>query len=80
MKKNNEKSNDINLAVITSTVPLSKEQTDKLKQALKKIFAKDLTIENIIDRSILGGFSVKVGDWYVDATLLNDLKNLSKIL
>ncbi|OGG04466.1 hypothetical protein A2W14_06710 [Candidatus Gottesmanbacteria bacterium RBG_16_37_8] len=65
-------------AVITSVVPLTDAQLEQIKNFLIKKFGHGIIIEKIVDKKVLGGFSVAFGDWYLDATLKTDLYNLKK--
>ncbi|OGG00619.1 hypothetical protein A3D78_05485 [Candidatus Gottesmanbacteria bacterium RIFCSPHIGHO2_02_FULL_39_14] len=67
-------------AIITSPIRLTVEQINYLQITLKKIFNEVLPVQNIIDKNILAGFTVKVGEWYLDASLKTELNNLQQIL
>ena len=67
-------------AIITSPIRLTVEQINYLQIILKKIFNEVLPVQNIIDKNILAGFTVKVGEWYLDASLKTELNNLQQIL
>jgi F-type H+-transporting ATPase subunit alpha len=57
------------LFTITSASTLSASQLDKIKKTLTKKYGSDLSFEQKIDKSVLGGLSIKVGSEVVDATL-----------
>lgn len=64
--------------LVTSATSLSAKQIEGLQKICYKLFKINLPIRNIIDKKLLGGFTIKVADWYLDASLsseLNDLKN-----
>ena len=67
-------------AIITSHIRLTVEQINYLQITPKKIFNEVLPVQNIIDKNILAGFTVKVGEWYLDASLKTELNNLQQIL
>ena len=67
-------------AIITSPIRLTVEQINYLQIILKKIFNEVLPVQNIIDKNILAGFTVKVGEWYLDASLKTELNNLQQKL
>jgi len=66
----------IEVAQITSAVPL----TDKLeKEILKKIqtsVGREVSLKNIIDPSIIGGFVLRIGDKQYDSSVSYRLKDL----
>lgn len=65
-------------AIITSCTPLSSIQMENLKKSLEKIHKTNLSLENKIDKKLLGGFTVRVADWFFDASLLTQLANLKQ--
>ena len=68
---------NIKTAQVTSAIPLSADQKDKviaLLKASKNTVAVDLT--EIVDPSIIGGMIIKVGDKQVDESIKRKLTNL----
>lgn len=68
-------------ADVTVAEPLSDKNVDALKEALKSVSGKDVTLNVKVDRSIIGGLVVKLGSRMVDSSLrtkLNSIKNAMK--
>lgn len=65
---------------VTSAVPLAPSQYQELKAILPKIFKLDLPVMQKIDRNLLGGFTIKVADWFLDASLVQELAYLKKFM
>jgi ATP synthase F1 delta subunit len=63
-------------AVVVSSVALDAKYTERLKTALKQMTDREVTIENRIDASLLGGFIVKVGSTIFDSSLKGQLRLL----
>jgi ATP synthase F1 delta subunit len=63
-------------AVVVSPVVLGKKYTERLKAALNQMTDRDVTIENEIDESLLGGFIVKVGSTIYDSSVKGQLRLL----
>jgi ATP synthase F1 delta subunit len=63
-------------AVVVSPVVLGKKYTKRLKAALELMTDRDITIENEIDESLLGGFIVKVGSTIYDSSVKGQLRLL----
>ncbi len=63
-------------AVVVSSVALNAQYTERLKTALKQMTDREVTIENRIDDSLLGGFIVKVGSTIFDSSLKGQLRLL----
>ena len=61
-------------AVVLSSVALDEKYTERLKAALKKMTDREVTVENRIDESLLGGFIVKVGSTIFDSSVKGQLR------
>jgi ATP synthase F1 delta subunit len=63
-------------ALVVSSVPLDKRNTERLKRALRQMTAREITVENKIDESLLGGFIVKVGSTIFDSSVKGQIRLL----
>ncbi len=72
--------NNIQLAKVTTAVPLDKALSAKVSTKIKELTGNEATIENIIDESIIGGFILRVGDLQYNASIANKLTNLKREL
>ena len=63
-------------ADVTTAHALSAAQEKELKEALKGVTGKDVTINVTVDPSILGGLIVKVGSRQIDSSLRTKLSTL----
>ena len=61
---------------ITSSFELSEEQVDKITESLKGRYGDSLTVEQVIDKSLIGGFSIKCGDEVTDYSVKGKLEKL----
>ncbi len=61
-------------AKLTSVAPLRDDQIDNILGKLKKHFGKDILIETGLDRNLLGGFTVQVGDLIYDYSIRAQLE------
>ncbi len=66
------------VAIVTTTVPLTKELEEKIQAKIISLTGNQVTIENVIDESILGGFILKVGDQQFDASISSKFTNLKR--
>lgn len=57
--------------LVKSTVPLSDDQRTKLKEKLETKYNKIVILNEVIDKDILGGIYVRIGDDVIDGTLKN---------
>jgi len=56
--------------------PLSLSQTKALQQALEEKTQKALLLETVVDKSLIGGISIQVGNMLFDGSLKGQLENL----
>ena len=70
--------NGIQVAIVTTAVPLTDELKSKVLAKVKELTGKEASIENIVDESILGGFVLRVGDIQYDASIANKLGKLKR--
>ena len=63
-------------ALVVSSVALDTKHSERLKSALKKMTEREITIENQIDESLLGGFVVRVGSTIFDSSVKGQLRLL----
>ena len=72
---NSQKRGDI-LADVTSAEELSDSQKIEIKDQLKSILGKKLSLNFNVDRKIIGGLIVKVGSKMVDSSLATKINKL----
>lgn len=73
-----DQSKGIQLATVTTAVPL----TDALKQQVlakaKELTGKDIEVQGIVDENTIGGFILRVGDIQYNASIANQLNKLKR--
>ena len=67
-------------AEVTSAVALNDAQVAELKQTLKASVGKDVTLNQRVDQSLLGGLIVKLGSRMIDSSLKTKLAGLKVAL
>ena len=60
-------------ALVTVAAPLSEQQQARLRSALERIYGKAVTLQTVLDESVVGGIRVQIGDEVVDGTVLRRL-------
>lgn len=60
-------------AEVRSAIPLSVEQTERLAAALKRSTGKDVDINVVVDKSVVGGLVTQIGDTVIDGSVRNRL-------
>ncbi|MFD2615501.1 F0F1 ATP synthase subunit delta [Paenibacillus gansuensis] len=67
-------------AVVSSMEPLTAEQSAEIAAKFGQITGKTIRIENVIDKSLLGGIQVRIGDRLYDGSLSGKLARLEQSL
>ncbi len=75
----NEKNNIIEGKAITA-IPMRKEEIKKLEENLSSKYNANIILENIVDKTILGGVLVRLGNKEIDGTIKTRLENLKQEL
>lgn len=65
-------------AVVTTAVPLSAELEAMVLAKVKELTGKEVTLENKVDETIIGGFILRVGDMQYNASIASKLNNLKR--
>lgn len=65
-------------AEVTTALPLSVEQMNKLKLKLKAFVGKDINLEIKLDKKLKAGAKVKLGDLSLDGTLAGRIEQLRR--
>ncbi|WHM36581.1 F0F1 ATP synthase subunit delta [Streptomyces sp. BPTC-684] len=68
------------VAVVTSAVPLTDVQKQRLGAALAKVYGRQMHLNLDVDPTVLGGISVRVGDEVIDGTIAQRLDEASRRL
>lgn len=66
-------------AHVHSAMALSNKQKSALEQILTTQFERKQSVTYHVDKDLLGGFKVSVGDWVFDATLDRKLKAMKQL-
>lgn len=74
----NEKLKGKDIAFVTTAVPLTADLEKKILVKVAEMTGNQVTIENKVDESIIGGFVLRVGDLQYDASIANKLSSLKR--
>lgn len=75
-----DQQNNILKAEVKSAVSLSTDQTKALEDKLSQMTGKNISVNVILDTSLVGGLSVKIGDKVYDGSVVRQLSMLKKHL
>lgn len=74
-----KESQGIKVAKVTTAVPLSSELEAKVLAKVKELTGSEkVTLENVIDESIIGGFILRIGDLQYNASISNSLAKIKR--
>ena len=66
----------VEVAQVTSAVPLTKELEKTILKRVQEAVGKEISLNNVVDPSIIGGFVLRVGDELYDSSVAYRLKDL----
>ena len=72
--------NGVEVAKVTTAIPMDDDLEAKVKAKIATFSDKKVTIENIVDASIIGGFILRIGDKQYNASVANRLQVLKREL
>ncbi|WP_299259003.1 ATP synthase F1 subunit delta [uncultured Aquimarina sp.] len=72
--------NNTQLAKVTTAIPLNEALSTLVQAKVKELTGNEATIENVVDKSIIGGFILRVGDLQYNASIANKLTSLKREL
>jgi F-type H+-transporting ATPase subunit delta len=70
--------NNVEVAKVTTAFPITADLESKVLAKLATISDKKITIENIVDPKIIGGFILRIGDKQYNASVANRLQELKR--
>ena len=73
-----DQSKGIELATVTTAVPLTDSLKQKVLAKAKELTGKDIEVESIVDEAIIGGFILRIGDIQYNASISNQLNKLKR--
>jgi F-type H+-transporting ATPase subunit delta len=65
---------------VTSALPLTAEQSEKLQQALTRRLRRTVRLSATVDPALIGGAIVRAGDFVVDGSLRGRVERLGNIM
>lgn len=67
-------------AEVTSAIPLRPEHLEAVRESVRRVVGRDVTLEAKVDPTLIGGLIVKVGSRMLDNSLRTKLQNLELAL
>lgn len=74
----NEQLKGEGVALVTTAVPITADLEKDILERVVKLTGNKVVIENKVDKSIIGGFVLRLGDLQYDASIANKLSNIKR--
>lgn len=68
----------IQVAYVTTAVPLTPELEAQVLAKIKQVSDKEITIVNEVNKDLIGGFIIRLGDMQFNASIANKLSQLKR--
>jgi F-type H+-transporting ATPase subunit delta len=80
MEKIHLEKNNTLVATVKTAVPLLDSEVESLKKKLEEKYSKNIIMTTEVDKSILGGVFVKVGNDVIDGTVKSKLDEMKELM
>jgi F-type H+-transporting ATPase subunit delta len=70
--------NGVETAIVTTAFPITTDLESKVLAKIKEFSNKNITIQNVVDPSIIGGFVLRIGDKQFNASVASKLQSLKQ--
>lgn len=74
------KERGLKIAYVTTAVEMSAQEIEALKKNLCLRYSCDVEVQNIVDRNIIGGVYLKIGDRVIDGSVRGKLEEMRRNL
>jgi len=68
------------VALIKTVIPLNEDERHRLKSKLEGMYSKNIILNEEIDKTIIGGVYVRVGNDAIDGTVKSKLDDMKKLM
>lgn len=80
MEKIHLERNNTLMAIVRTAVPLKEEEASLLKEKLEDKYDKKIEMTTEVDKNLLGGVYVRVGNDVIDGTIKSELDEMKNIM
>lgn len=70
--------NGVETAIVTTAFPITSDLENRVLAKIKEFSDKSITVQNIVDPSIIGGFILRIGDKQFNASVASKLQALKQ--
>ncbi|MGH4138500.1 F0F1 ATP synthase subunit delta [Clostridium sp.] len=80
MEKINLERNNTLLVEVKTVIPLLDSERENLRMKLYKMYDKKIIFDEKLDKNVIGGVYIRVGDDVIDGTIKNRLADMKKLM
>jgi F-type H+-transporting ATPase subunit delta len=80
MEKIHLERNNTLLVEVKTVIPLQETERENLRKKLYNMYDKKIIFDEKLDKNIIGGVYIRVGDDVIDGTIKNKLQEMKKIM
>jgi len=80
MEKIHLKRTNTLLAEVKTVIPLMETERENLRLKLSKIYDKKILFDEKLDKKVIGGVYIRIGDDVIDGTVKSKLEEMKKIM
>lgn len=80
MEKIHLERNNTLMVVVKTVIPLKETERENLRMKLYKMYDKKIIFDERIDKSVIGGVYIRVGDDVIDGTIKSKLEEMKKLM
>lgn len=66
------------IAEVTTSLELNSKEKEKIQEILNNKFGQGITCIFLVDKDIIGGIKIKIGDMLIDRSFKNTLRELEE--
>ena len=78
--KKSQTENDLSLAKVTTAIKLSDLEKKRIKKNLSDLLGRDMKIRNVVNKNVIAGMQIRIGDKVIDNTIQNKINKLGEKL
>jgi F-type H+-transporting ATPase subunit delta len=78
--KKSQTENDPSLAVVTTAIKLTDSDKKQIKKELSTLLSRDMKIKNTVNKDVIAGMRIRIGDRVIDNTIQNKINKLGERL
>ena len=68
------------VAKVESSVTLTSKEKSDISRFLSRLLSREVTLQCTINKDLIGGLRIGVGDWIVDTSIATQLSSLQEML